>query len=162
MVENSGDLVCILNWSEVAAVPRWEACQVPGLLVSNYVKYIPETLDDEEMQDKGRRDFYEGKIENYKAWHLREFFEEMRRIAPEWVETLTKSSDKQGVFAAIEWVASDFFTPKIQQWLHCMLENRVPVQPLTHEICDPRLKPSADYEACVGFAKVENPVEGAD
>lgn len=86
----------------------------------------------------------------------------MRRIAPEWVETLTKSSDKQGVLAAIEWVAHDLFTPKIQRWLHCMLENRVPVQPLTHEIRDHRLKLFEDYEACVGFAKVENPVEGAD
>ncbi|KAF3049853.1 hypothetical protein E8E11_008919 [Didymella keratinophila] len=42
MIDDEGDLVCILNWSGLNVVPAWAACQLPCFLNVIYAKYTRE------------------------------------------------------------------------------------------------------------------------
>lgn len=76
---------------------------------------------------KHHRDFFNGKIENYESWRLRTFFlEEMRRIAPDWAQTLEESIDQQNVLASSECPDTDFALWMIRRWLDRVLEDKDP------------------------------------
>ena len=107
IVGDSGNLICILNWSGISAGPGWASCQVPYFLDVDCVKYIPEPLNEEELNDESSVSLYQERIEDYEAWRLRAFFfEEVRRVEPKWVKTFKELTSKRDVIAAIEFAGN--------------------------------------------------------
>ncbi|KAH6615304.1 hypothetical protein C7974DRAFT_443519 [Boeremia exigua] len=162
LVDDSGDLVCILDWSSINAVPRWEAYQIPRFLYSTCVKYIPEPPTEEDKQDEEFYEEYKYKIQNYETWRLRTFFlEKMQRIAPEWVRTFKKETTKRDILMAIECLDHSLHTMRVQRWLNCVLEDRIPQKSLTDAVSFPWLRDYADDMPCQRHVKVEDPDEEA-
>ena len=131
LVDDEGDLVCVMNWSGLNVVPAWAACQLPCFLNVEFAKYSREPLGKKASRHRGEVERYEEDIETYEFWRLRAFFfEEMRRIEPKWVETFKESTNERDVTYAILCATNDWHTRKINDWLDIMLEGRVPRQSL--------------------------------
>lgn len=87
-VDAEGNLVGILDWSSVAAVPLWDACHTPNFLGRTKYNACPEPVVPFEEMVEDQLEWYNEKVDLYEEEQLRMFFvQEMRRIEPKWADS---------------------------------------------------------------------------
>lgn len=125
LVDSTGDLVAIVDWECVAAVPAWEACDIPRFLNWVHREEPPEPLTREQQEDPGYVEGYEEDLLHYESVQLKAFFlEEMQRIAPEWMETYNRETTRREILLAIDSADNDIRWSWVKAWLDVLIEGK--------------------------------------
>ncbi|KAF2866814.1 kinase-like domain-containing protein [Massariosphaeria phaeospora] len=129
LVSEEGDLVGIVDWECVAAVPLWQACRLPQFLEG-------PTCDKPPTPPKGEApdNMYMESLEVYEQKQLRKFFlEEMQRVEPEWMRMFQTERLRTDILLAIEVSDNEFIIGAVKQWLSGVVQGRQ-VESLTDAI----------------------------
>jgi len=124
LVTDTGDLVSILNWECCAVLPRAWATQLPRFLCEpdQYeVRDRPEDPSSEEYKD------YLGLLARYEKTRLRAFFlEEMKRIAPQWMQIYETGRKKLDLLLTLRCCQGDPTVMLARRWVTALAEGREP------------------------------------
>lgn len=134
LVNTDGDLVSIVDWECVAAVPIWQACELPQLLQGTVHRFneVPNPLSPVFENDANSIIFYKERVMDYELPQLRTFFlEEMQRLSPEWVAAFHANRVRHDILLAIQSCHDESFCKWISAWVKAQLAGPEPDVSLT-------------------------------
>ncbi|KAJ4359049.1 hypothetical protein N0V95_002511 [Ascochyta clinopodiicola] len=124
LVDSKGDLVSIVDWECVAAVPLWQACDLPQLLHGRpfaLTQMPPAPTDDFDATD---HKYYKENRMSYELAQLRTFFlEEMQRICPVWMEVFRRERLRHDILLAVEKTGNDGTVKWVKAWLKALMQG---------------------------------------
>lgn len=146
LVDSNGDLTSIVDWECVAAVPTWQACDLPQLLQGRpyALTDLPPTLDNNADPDSVR--YYKENLAKYELAQLRTFFlEEMQRLSPEWMDTFRRERLHLDIVLALEKAGNDTTVTWVKAWLKALLQAEVPKTSLKDGCRSGEVRQNADW-----------------
>ena len=99
LVDESGAFKALVDWECVSVLPLWKVCQLPDYLdgVDCHVK--PDPNEYEGVEDE----LYQSQLSDYECTLLRSvFLDEMRVVAPEWIQERERSIQKADFGRAVD------------------------------------------------------------
>lgn len=148
LVNADGDFVSIVDWECVAAVPIWQACELPQLLKGPVYEFavVREPLSAEAETDADSVKYYKADMEYYELAQLRAFFlEEMQRLSPEWVAAFRTNRLRHDILLAIESCDDDSQCNWIKAWVQALVEGPEPTVSLTDGLRSPEYRRGAGW-----------------
>ena len=115
LVDESGTFKALVDWEFVSVLPLWKICQLPSY------------LDGYECNNKPDPDRYKGEDECYQS-HLMAyentllrgiFLDEMKVVAPEWIQERERSVKKAEFLRAINHCDTPF-QGRVESWLDAL------------------------------------------
>ncbi|KAF2995879.1 hypothetical protein E8E13_004324 [Curvularia kusanoi] len=148
LVNKEGEIVSIVDWECIAAVPIWQACELPSLLRGTVHQFIsvPGKVPETEEDHEDRNEFYEQYHMDYEVARLRTFFlEEMQRLSPEWTAAFQADQVRHDIALAISCCYEESYCNWIGAWLKALLEGPEPTVSLEDAIRSPKHRREADW-----------------
>lgn len=119
LLDESGSLAGVIDWEAQITLPLFAACDYPKFLCSKVVTEEP-TLRNRVPNENGRMPDLWEHVEKYQLTLLRGvFMDEMRRLAPGWVEVYESSARQRDFEFAVEHCNADdpLLQTRITGWL---------------------------------------------
>lgn len=117
MLDDKGDIIGILDWECVSAMPLWKACYYPRFLHGSPRREKPNI----ENYDRGNPEpgtAYWEHLDAYETTILRDvFMEEIRRLDPGWAAVFDASGFQRDYGAAVQHLQNPIWFGVIQDWI---------------------------------------------
>ncbi|KZM21785.1 transferase [Ascochyta rabiei] len=124
LVDSKDNLVSMVDWECVAAVPVWQGCGLPQLLHGRpytFTQMPPAPTDDFDVED---HKYYKKNLMSYELAQLRAFFlEEMQRISPDWMEVFRRERLRYDILLAVEKSGNDGTVKWVKAWLKALMQG---------------------------------------
>lgn len=138
LCDGDGKITGIIDWECVSALPLWRACSLPEFLTGRERnegpkrdQYAPDnseedtlrlTREEEVVDNEGVNSLYWEHLLEYELTTLRSvFLEEMRNLAPKWIEEFEKAAVVKADFElAVQNCDNGWRTRMIRTWLDAL------------------------------------------
>ncbi|KUJ07009.1 kinase-like protein [Mollisia scopiformis] len=131
LVDDNEKITGVIDWECVSALPLWRACQLPQFLEGRERNEEPKreqyALDDGKEEDEGEKEPLDNESMNSLYWeHLMEyeltqlrllFREEMRIVAPEWIQEMQSGAEKADFEDAVRNCDNGWRSSTVVAWL---------------------------------------------
>lgn len=148
LINEEGELASIVDWECVAAVPIWQACELPRLLQGSSCMFelVPTKVSSLEEDHESRNHFYEDRLMFYEGARLRTFFlEEMQRLSPEWMAAFNENRVRRDIMLAITVCRNDLVCSWVGAWVKALLDGDELTVSLTDAIRSPEHRNKAEW-----------------
>lgn len=118
LVYDNGELVAVLDWEYVSALPLWNACYYPAFLKGPPRGLKPD-LRRYEIEASGEAsDLYWEHLWKYEVTILRDvFIDRMKSLEPGWVDVFHKSQRQRDFDTAVQNCDNEFVARHIRAWI---------------------------------------------
>lgn len=129
LVDEKWKITGVIDWECVSVLPLWKACQFPDFLTAterhkkpNRATYLPDNDEcnsqEKDLDNEGVTNIYWEHMMEYELTLLRKvFLDEMRMLAPEWIENMEKGTDKADFDLAVKHCDDSWMAKTINVWL---------------------------------------------
>ena len=127
LVDESGAFKALVDWECVSVLPLWKVCQLPDYLNGYDCNDKPDPGKYEGVEDEN----YQSHLKAYEYTLLRSvFLDEMKVVAPEWIQERERSIKKKDFGRAVE-LCDGFWQDTVESWLDA-LDTGGEYEPLEH------------------------------